>query len=117
MQGHVGFERHVFPRPAVELNHARAARHQPAIRRGEREQHAVRARDRNDLAVGIDRDDRPHVRIELADLLSVDRRPDGVDLDQAHVVQRLKQPRIDVLAGQVDDLRVRRDGDVLARAP
>ena len=62
--------------------------------------------DGNDLAVGIDGNNRPDVWIELADFLGIDCRPDGVDLNQADVVERLKQPRIDVFAGQIDGFGV-----------
>ena len=98
VQRHVAFERHVLPSPTVELNHSRAAGHQPAERRGEREQHAVGPGDGNDLAIGIDGHDRPHIGVELAGFLGVDRGPDRIDFDQADIVEGLEQARIDVLA-------------------
>src|SRR4029079_13168660 len=91
VQGHIAPERHILPRPAVELNHARAARHQAAKRRRQREQHAVGARDWNDLAVRVHRDNRAHIWIELANFLSVDRGPYRIDFDQAYIVPRLEQ--------------------------
>ena len=106
-------DRALFPRVAVEIHHRSLAAEQAAAGRDDDGRQAVRARDRDGVAVVVERDLRAQLRVEVEDLVGVAEAA-GARILEAHRRRALMKPGIDLRAGGVDDLRAGRDADVRA---
>ncbi|GBC82780.1 hypothetical protein HRbin10_01912 [bacterium HR10] len=109
---HGGFDEHLLPRPAVEVDERRLPSEDAAARRREHGRDAIDARHRDDLARGVNGDDRFQVGIEVADLIDVHRGGDLTDLGQSDGRPRINESGIDPHPLRIDDARARRDRDV-----
>ena len=96
-----GAHRHLLRRPSQQIQQRRLPAHQAAARRGDGGGHAVAARDRDDLRIGIDGDERRVLRIEVAQLLLILAAGHRVDLGEAEAGAGVDHAGIDEQAAAV----------------
>ncbi|GBC78393.1 hypothetical protein HRbin08_01886 [bacterium HR08] len=109
---HGRLDEHLLPRPAVEVDERGLSGEDAAARRREHGRDAVDARHRDDLARGVNGDDRSQVGIKVPDLIDVHGGGDLTDLGQADGCSRINESGIDPHPLRIDDARARRDRDV-----
>src|SRR5690606_265978 len=102
------------PRPAIEHQCGGEAGNQAAAGRCQRYEHTVRARGADVPALRVDRELGAHVGREVTELVHVERDIDCADLLEPHRAVGVDQAGVDVPAGHVDALGVRRHGYVRA---
>ncbi len=91
MQGELLNDRHLLRHPARQVNQSRLPANHAANRPHDHGQHAVRSRDGNQLAFGIDGDRGAQIGLEVAAFAEVVGLASGTDFREADLGARIDQ--------------------------